>query len=268
MKNCKHCESENMRKVGSYKTKTATVQRWQCRACGKTQSGRTGSPNYRLRKQHLAKPIKTLYCERMSLRGISRALGVSRGTVNAYFLREAAKSKEANAATLDKRGIVSSYVQFDALETFEHTKRRPLGVWLSVRAKTGEIVAAKVHKTNIRALTISPAKRREWNQKTNVETSLVEFLNETKKSFNRVHTTLGCDGHYQTVNTARDICPKAEVVVLGENKKIDLSILKLRNDLSRLSRKSLCTTKKAERLQNHLDLYIDYHNENRITRQD
>ena len=268
MINCKHCQSSNLRKRGSYKTKTATVQRWQCKSCGKTQSKRTDSPNYRLRKQYLAKPVKTLYCERMSLRGIARALGVNRKTVNAYFLREAEKSKESNKINLDKRGIISSYVQFDALETFEHTKRRPLGVWLSVRAKTGELVAAKVHKTTIRALTIPQSQLKAWNKNVDTEGPLTEFLNETKKCFNRVHTTLGCDGHHHTVKTAKRVCTEAEVIVLGENKKIDLSIRKLRNDISRLSRKSLCSTKKAERLQNHLDLYIDYHNKNRVTRQD
>ena len=265
MKNCNHCRSKDLRKRGSYKSKTGAVQRFQCKACGKTQTKRTNSPTYRLKKQKLAKKIEAMYCERMSLRGIARVLKVDRKTVNKYFLRGAYKARSANLKNLEEKGIVTTYVQFDALETFEHTKKRPLGVYLSARAKTGELIAAKVHKTDIRALAMSQNKIREWNAQTDKETALVDFLLETQKAFNRVYTTLGCDGYRAQIKTAKEVCGNnVEVVTLGENKKIDLSIRKLRNDISRLSRKSLCSTKKAERLQNHLDLYIHYHNRQRV----
>ena len=263
---CQYCKSKDIKKSGSYKSKTGVVQRFQCKSCKKTQSKRTNSKNYRLRKQHLEKKITALYCERMSLRGIARVLKINRKTVNRYFLRSAYRARLENLKNLDNRGIVSTYIQFDALETFEHAKRKPLGVWLSIRAKTGEIVASKVHKTDIRALSLSKKEIIEWNSQTNKESSLVEFLLETKKSFNRAYTTLGCDGHHHTQKIAKDICgDMAQIVTLEDNKRIDLAIRKLRNDVSRLSRKSLCSTKKAERLQNHLDLYINYHNRERIS---
>ena len=84
---------------------------------------------------------------------------------------------------------------------------------------------------------------------------------------NKAYTTIACDAQKQQIRLSKEICYEKHIdiqVLKGENKKIDLSILKLRNDLSRLNRKTICTTKKAERLQNHLDLYIDYHNKNRI----
>ena len=262
---CQNCKLTNFKKFGSYKSKTELVQRYRCKTCKKTQTKRTNSENYRLRKRRLAKKIEALYCERMSLRGIARVLGIDRKTVNRYFLRMAYKARSENLKNLDNREIISTFVQFDALEIFEHTKRKPLGVWLSVRAKTGEIVSAKVHRTDIRALAMSKKEIVKWNSRSNKESSLVDFLLETKKSLNRAYSVLGCDGYHFSKKIAQDICGDiAHIIVLGENKKIDLAIRKIRNDISRLSRKSLCSTKKAERLQNHLDLYINYHNRKRV----
>ncbi len=263
--NCQHCKSTNLKKSGKYKSKTGIVQRYQCKACKKTQTKRTNSKNYRLRKSRLAKKIEALYCERMSLRGIARVLGVNRKTVNKHFLRMSHKARSENLRNLVNKEIVSTFVQFDALETFEHTKRKPLGVWFSVRAKTGEIVSAKVHRTDIRALAMSKREILKWNRQTNKESSLIDFLLETKKSLNRAYSVLGCDGFRQSRKIAENICGDiSHIITLGENKKIDLSIRKLRNDISRLQRKTLCSTKKAERLQNHLDLYINYHNRKRV----
>jgi len=266
MKNCQFCNSENLKKRGSYQTKTGKVQRYQCKACNKLQSKRTFSENYRMRKQRLAKKIEALYCERMSLRGIGRVLKINRKTVEKYFLKMAKKAQIENLKNLDNRGIVTSYIQFDSLETFEHTKRRPLGIHISIRAKTGELISAKVHKTDIRALSVSQEKIKEWNSQTNQMQSLSEMLLETKKVFNRINTTIACDGYRPQINLTKEICDESfvNVSILPENKKIDLTFRKLRNDISRLSRKSLCSTKKAERLQNHLDLYINYNNQNRI----
>ena len=209
-----------------------------------------------------------MYCERMSLNGIARVLKINRKTVVKYFLKMAKEARIQNLKNLEDKKIITTYVQFDAFETFEETKERPLGVFLSVRAKTGEIISAKVYKTDIRALSIAKSKIEEWNKQTNKDEALIEFLQETEKSFNRVYTTLGCDGLPSQIKIAKEICgDNVKVVTLGENKRIDLAIKKIRNDLSRLSRKTLCTTKKAERLQKHLDLYIHYHNKNRITQE-
>lgn len=266
MKTCNYCNSESLKKRGAYKTKTGKVQRYQCTACDKLQSKRTLSENYRMRKQRLAKKIEALYCERMSLRGIGRVLKINRKTVEKYFLRGAQRAECENLKALDNRDIVTSYVQFDTLETFEHTKERPLGIHLSIRAKTGEIISAKVHKISIRALSISKKKIKAWNETTDQMASLSEMLLESSKTFNRLNTTIACDGYRQQIVLTKKICDQdyVNVAVLPDNKKIDLAIRKLRNDVSRLSRKSLCSTKKQSRLQNHLDLYINYNNKNRV----
>lgn len=50
----------------------------------------------------------------------------------------------------------------------------------------------------------------------------------------------------------------------NKNKKIDRVFRRIRQDVSRLGRKTLSTTKRIENLQKHLDLYIDYNNVKRV----
>ena len=264
---CQKCNSENLRKRGSYKTKKYTVPRYQCKSCGVTYTGRTNSDNYKKKRQNLENQIVEMYCERMSLRGISRVLKLNRETVTNYFLKAARKARIENLKGLHNRDFVTTYIQFDEMETFEHTKKKPLGVMLFIRAKTGEIISAKVSKSHIRALAVSPTVAKKWNSQVDKTKVIQESLFEAKKVSNRVHTTIACDGLPHQVKVAKDFCDESHInvqVLEGENKKIDLSILKLRQDISRLGRKTLSTTKKAERLQNHLDLYINYHNSNRV----
>lgn len=141
-------------------------------------------------------------------------------------------------------------------------------MFLFVRAKTGEIINATVSKSPIRALTVSPNILKNWNAQVNKDTPLTESLLACKKIANRVTTTVACDGQRQQFVFTKKICDDDQInveVLRSENKKIDLCIRKLRNNVSRLGRKTICTTNKADRLQNHLDLYIDYSNSNRIT---
>ena len=59
----------------------------------------------------------------------------------------------------------------------------------------------------------------------------------------------------QVFNT-QELCNEKYIniqVLNSESKRIDLAILKMRNDMSRLGRRTLCTTKRPIG-KNHLDL--------------
>ena len=70
----------------------------------------------------------------------------------------AKKAKKIHESTLLTGQIITKYIQFDQIETFEHTRRRPLGIALSIKPKTGQILSAKVCRISIRALTLSKDK--------------------------------------------------------------------------------------------------------------
>ena len=267
MKKCPLCSSESIKRKGSMKTKRGSTKRYQCKECSKTFTKRTLTQNYRHRLQHLRDRITGLYCEGMSLRAISRYLKINVKTVMKYFLENANMSKVNNLRRLDQGQIVTAYVQFDELETFEHTKRKPLGVECSIRVKTGEIISAKVCTIPVKALAVSSMYIKYWNKNINRQQVLTDMLIETKKAMNKENFTIACDNAKQPVKIVKTLFDNHKVQVFNShstNKKIDSTFLKMRQDISRLRRRTLATTKKRENLQKHLDLYTDYHNMKRI----
>lgn len=264
---CSHCNSQDIVKKGRMKTKRGSTQRYRCKACLRTFTKRTHTLNYRHRKQNLRDKITALYCEGMSQRAMARVLKINRKTVEKYFIENANVSRYKNLKRLNQGAIKTTYVQFDELETFEQGKRRPLGVQCSVRAKTGEIISTKVCRIPVKALAISKQYIDHWNQNVNRSTAITDMLLDTKKALNNKYATIACDNAKQPVSLAKKILQSHKVQVYNsgaENKKIDLTFMKMRQDISRLRRRTLATTKRQDRLQAHLDLYTDYHNMKRI----
>ena len=113
---CPHCQSEKNKKFGKLKTKRGPTQKYKCKDCDKIFTKRTGTINYRKRKQHLREQITKRYCEKQSLRAIARTLNASYPTVVKYFRENNDFSRQANKKRLGK-GLITSYVEFDQLET-------------------------------------------------------------------------------------------------------------------------------------------------------
>ena len=262
MKQCVYCESKEVNKRGYLKTKRGKTRRYQCKVCKKYFTKRNNSVNYRHRKQHLRESITKMYCERMSLRGIARTLKISYPTVVKYFRENAELARVANKNRIKEKGLVTSYAQFDQLETYEHSRRRPVGVQLSIRHKTGEIISAKVGYIPVRALSVSKLYSTDWNSRITDEHTR-NMLKETKKALNPKASTITCDGYRPQVKLLERLCNEPSITIQTsskEHKKIDRVFRRMRQDLSRLGRKTLSTTKRLDQLQNHLDLYTDYHN--------
>ncbi|MDE0150949.1 MAG: hypothetical protein OXK80_00410 [Bdellovibrionales bacterium] len=191
------------------KTKRGSTPRYKCNDCGKLYTKRTNTLNYRKRKQHLRETITQMYCERMSLRGIARTLGIDIKTVVRYFLENAEVSKAKNRKRLDTKDLVTSYVQFDQLETYEHTRKRPIGIQISIRHKTGEIISAKAGYTNVRALSTASVYTQAWNEKVKRNSKHTEkMLKETKKALNPKGSLISCDAEKNHLDLLR-ICTQS-----------------------------------------------------------
>jgi len=177
-------------------------------------------------------------------------------------------SKAKNKKRLDIKDLVTSYVQFDQLETYEHTKRRPIGIQISIRHKTGEIISAKAGYTNVRALSTASVYTQAWNEKVKRNSKHTEkMLKETKKALNPKGSLISCDADKKPLRLVKDMYTEPFITIQpssNKNKKIDRVFRRIRQDISRLGRKTLSTTKRIENLQKHLDLYIDYNNVKRV----
>ena len=264
---CPSCKSENIGKKGFQKTNKGKTQVYRCKDCNRRFTRRSHSINHRKRKQHLREKITKLYCEKMSLSGIARALNIHRNTVVKYFRENAELARKANKKRLGN-DLLTSYVQFDQLETYEHTKRKPVGIQISIRPKTNEVISAKAGYIPLRALSVSKAYSSYWNLKANKSLHAQNMILETKKALKKSGATLSCDRERGALKIAKDFCLEDHIKITPtekRNKKIDMVFRRIRNDISRLNRRTICTTKEVSQLQNHLDLWIDYHNVKRAS---
>ena len=174
------------------------------------------------------------------------------------------KAREQHLKTLQTKGIVTKYIQIDGMETFEKTKKQPLGIELAIRAKTGQILAAKVCRIPIKGLSVSPQVKAQYKKQTDRDQKLKELFLEIAHSIDSGQSTFACDGDYQIIHLTKVMSPESLIESNPHDYtamwRLNHTCAKLRHHLSRLNRKTWATTKKAEFLQMHLDLFIAYQN--------
>jgi hypothetical protein len=83
--------------------------------------------------------VLKLYTSGMTQRRMAKVLAVSRSTIERKFLLLSALAAQAHSEWLSGQERVS-LVHFDEIETFEHTKLKPVSIALAVHARTGAIL--------------------------------------------------------------------------------------------------------------------------------
>ena len=260
--NCPKCGNKDLAKDGKRKMKKnqLPLQQYKCRSCKHRFTTNALKKTYRQRKPELNKKVMKLYCEGNTLRGIGRILGISYNTVVAKFKMMALLARDRHLKAINEGEIETKYVQFDEMETFEETREKPLGIQLSIRPKTGQIICAKVCRIPIKALSVPPRIKEEYFKQTNKKEAISDMLIETSKVLNPKYSVLSCDGSTQNVSLAKKICDKSLIETHVNDYagmwRLNHTCAKLRHHISRLVRKTWATTKKMERLQMHFDLFI------------
>src|ERR1700692_1610511 len=121
------------------------IQRYRCRNCRKSFSTATEDPCRWQKKRQLNESVFLSLVSCVSMRRTAMLLGVSRNTIVRKFLflgNFALKSLPEINGTYPK---VTS-LEFDDLETFEHTKCKPLSATIAVESKTRRILGFRVSR--------------------------------------------------------------------------------------------------------------------------
>lgn len=248
------------------------VPRYFCKGCGKSFSSHTRRATYRQKKPYLNEPIYQLYNSTMTQRRIARVLKINRKTVVRKFLFLSLQARQAHERWLAQ--YRTSRVQFDEMETFEHTRLKPVSLALCVD-ESHKILDLQAGSMPYRGKLSRFAFRKYGPRKD-------ERPQMRKRVLTRLRSceplTLTTDQHpsypaaiAKTLPWATHIAHKAregrEFKPQGSRRNVDDPLFalnhtasKLRHDMSRLLRKVWVTTKKVERLQAHLDLYLAFHN--------
>lgn len=287
---CSHCSKNNcssetrtrLKSTGSYyrKSDRKLVKTYQCLGCGRYFSGASANRCYRQNKRHLNETIRVLFASGLSQRRLAKILRISRTTVarKLVFLGlESLRKLEESNLNQEKATVV----EFDDLETFEHTKCKPLSVTLAVESRTRRILGFEVARMGAKGrLTQKSLKKYGKLKEERSQARNRLFFRMTKMV--ESNALIKSDENPYYPRTVKKFFPEAThisfkgqrgaVTGQGELKKIGFDPIfslnhtcaMFRANVNRLFRKTWCTTKKAERLALHLAIYAYYHNHSLI----
>lgn len=271
--NCENNQNPSKKfyiKKGFYKTKYnhQPVPRYQCKSCGKKFSSHTFRDTFKQHRPDINITVFELYSERMSLRAISDHLRVNIKTVVRKLEYLAVKSRIKHQQVIESGGIKTSYVQFDEMETFEHTKLKPISIAVAIRAKTREIIGLQVAEMNCKGHT-AELSRSIYGWRNDTRKEACQSVMELVKKCSKESLTVATDGKRAYPNAINEVIPHANVESKKRSSKkggydtlfsLNKVCANLRKDISRLARKTMITTKNKNKLQMHLDIYIAFNN--------
>ena len=254
------------------------IRRYLCRGCGRSFSSGTLLPVYRQKKRKLNHRLWLLLASGVSQRRAAIVLGVNRKTVVRKFrflAHQARLDQERWLAHLEKAPL--SFVQFDDLETSEHTKCKPLSVALAVEPKSRKILAFQVSQMPAKGLLSKVAFRKYgpradlrgegWNALFDrlkpLVTPTADWLSDENPHYPRhlkAHHPLA--SHRTTPGRRGCIAGQGELKKIGFDPLFSLNhtCAMLRANLNRLFRRTWCTSKTRQGLIDHISLYVKYHN--------
>ncbi|MGZ3788707.1 MAG: hypothetical protein ACXVLQ_09305, partial [Bacteriovorax sp.] len=208
----------------------------------------------------------------------ARLLDVHYMTVQRKLIYLAKKARLSNQEFLQSLKLSPvRHLQFDDLITSVHTKLKPLSISIAIDAKSRSILAATVGSIPAFGHLAELSRRKYGKMPNEREQKLHDLFSQIAESV-VPNARIESDEHSLYQPMVRKFFPEAEhrqfkgekgcVVGQGELKKVHYDPLfkinhtcaMLRYRINRLVRRTWCTTKKIEMLENHLQIYIAYHN--------
>ena len=254
------------------------IRRYICLECRKSFSSARFGPCFLQRKRQINFKVSALLNSGVSQRRAALLLKVNRKTVvrKFRFLAHQARIKQSIfIQSISTQSI--EHVQFDDLETSEHSKCKPLSVSLAVEQKTRKIIGFQVSRMPAKGLLAEPARRRYGHRKDERPKNWNRLFEDLKPLVNQntlwssdenPHYPRHLKRHYPASIHIRHPGRRGCVVGQGELKRggfdplfsLNHTCAMLRANLNRLFRRTWCTTKTKQGLIDHLSLYIHYHN--------
>ena len=275
---CHYCCSSRFFKRGYfYKRVTKTyIPRYKCVECKRSFSTSTAAFTFRQKRPDLNLKVFKLLCSGVSLRQSARVLGCSYLTVYRKFLRLSEQARVVHGT----RRFSANEVQFDEMESIEHTKLKPLTIALAVNeefqilgAKVGRIPAkGHLHRISVWKYGL----RRDESKETvsvllktlssQLETDFV-LKSDAKPKYFDIASRIFHTQKHETFLSRGNKEKRRELKYTSLEKRIfdplfalNQRSAKLRDHVKRLCRRSWCTTKKPENLEHHIYLYIAANN--------
>lgn len=284
---CPYCQApaERIVKCGFIDRITgmrSRIQRFRCKACQRKFSSQTGSLTYRERKSHLTQQVMRLMMEGVSQRACARTLGCQRRTVASKLIRLGAHAR-AQFATRQAGDVTTDMhentVVFDEMETFEHSKCKPVSIAIAVEQSSRRVIAVEVAQMPAKGKLAAISRKKYGKRADKRAAALRHVLSEVRRLYPNLaalksdecpryppHVTgiFGRDIAHETFKGRRGcVVGQGELKAGGFDPLFSLNhtCAMFRDHIKRLSRRTWCTTKRIDRLRDIVSLYAWWHNQ-------
>ena len=269
-KKCKAKGKDFFVKSGYFTTKYnhQPAPRYKCLKCGCVFSSHSKRAVRGQKKPHINKHIFKWVCSGVPINRIAANLEINKITVMKKIAWLANEARKEHEKAIEAGTLSTGYAQFDELETFEHSRLKPLSIAVAVRPKTGQILGVDIATMNAKGT--QAAKSRELyglREDTRDEATLNVLKMVARVA--RKDFTLGCDGKPSYPKLIKRAIPHANIQaqVFDENAELDPLFginhlfAAMRADLAPLARRSWNTTKKPQALLDLLWVYVAWVNQ-------
>lgn len=256
------------------------IARFQCLLCKRTFSQASFSDCFGQKKRRLNEPLRKLLAGKETHRGAARFFGISRHTVRkkAYFLERRAKLWQENFLSKYASRSAITEIQFDEMESHEHSKCLPVSIPLVVENKTNFILGFRVCSMPAKGH-LAFISRAKYGYRADERAQAANELFTEIKPYLGESLKIESDENPKYPSWIRPHFPEARhlkykgkrgcVVGQGELKRggfdplfsLNHTAAMLRANVSRLFRRTWNTTKKKERLAGHIAIYVQAHNQ-------
>lgn len=265
-------------RFGFYKrsSDSRVVQRFRCTQCRRGFSRATFHPCYRQNKRQMNYRLWKDFVSAASQRRMAKKHHLSRTTIarKLWFLSKIAAAKITESFV---DAPLASIVEFDDMETFEHSKRKPLSITLAVESKTRRILGFEVSVMPAKGL-LARSSLAKYGPRRDLRPEARRKLLKQISARITSRATIKSDENPHYIEDIRRYLPGHEhqrfkgkrgcVTGQGEIKtggfdplfSLNHTCAMIRYGLSRLVRRTWCTTKKQDALTAHLMIYMAAHN--------
>ena len=214
----------------------------------------------------------------MSQRRMALVLGVNRKTIARKIEFLGLKSKASRWKWLKRyKEQPATEVLYDDMETFEHSKCKPVAISLLVEAKTRKILDFEVSQMAAKGRLAAVSRKKYGRRKDHRKRAWNRIFLRSKEHIAKT-AVMKSDELSMYRPLVRKHFPHAEhiaykgrlgcVVGQGELKRggfdplfdLNHTCAMVRDGLGRLVRRTWCTSKKLENLRLQLEIYVNYHN--------
>jgi transposase-like protein len=273
-----HISSPNVKRKGFYYRTSDRhhVQRWQCKTCFRNFSYATFHAYCWQKKRSINNILFALLGSNVTHNRCALLLKVNRKTVARRVPLLGAQARERQKKFQRGRNKVTK-VQFDDLETFEQTKCKPVSVAMAVEEKSRIILGFSVSRMPAKGM-LAEIARKKYGIRSDERPQGWDALFQKLPSLVDPAATFTSDSNPHYPAFVNKYFPEAKHVQVqggrgssggqGELKRLkhdpiftlNHTFAMFRANICRLIRRTWCTTKDIERLNDHISIYVDYHN--------